>query len=121
MNNIIAAVVAFIYNFVGGGIVVPLYEAFAAGQLGDNAFVKVGLNVAYWLVPHPLMSDARRQLVQAEMGVFAGSEGGPTKEQIAQTISSVPGASSFGDILWWAILVVLMGTLVYVAVRRRQV
>lgn len=121
MNNIIAAVVAFIYNFVGGGIVVPLHEALAAGQLGDNAFVKTGLNIAYWLVPHPLMSDARRQLVQAEMGIFAGSQGGPTKDQIAQTISSVPGASGIGDVVWWGFMVVLMGTLVYVAVRRRQV
>jgi ABC-type transport system involved in multi-copper enzyme maturation permease subunit len=121
MNNIIAAVVAFIYNFVGGGIVVPLHEAFAAGQLGDNIFVKIGLNIAYWLVPHPLMSDARRQLVRAEMEVFAGSQGGPTKEQIAQTISSVPGASGIDGIIWWAFVVVLMGTLVYLAVRRRQV
>jgi ABC-type transport system involved in multi-copper enzyme maturation permease subunit len=121
MNNIIAAVVAFIYNFVGGGIVVPLHAALTGGQLGDNTFVKIGLNVAYWLVPHPLMSDARRQLVQAEMEVFTGSEGGPTKEQVAQAISSVPGASGIVDIIWWAFLVLLLATLLYVAVRRRQV
>jgi ABC-type transport system involved in multi-copper enzyme maturation permease subunit len=121
MNNIIAAVVAFIYNFVAGGIVVPLHSALAAGQLGDNTFVKVALNIAYWLVPHPLMSDARRQLVLAEMEVFSGPQGAPTKDQVAQAISSVPGASGMQDVIWWAFLVVLMSTLLYVAVRRRQV
>jgi ABC-type transport system involved in multi-copper enzyme maturation permease subunit len=125
MNNIIAAVVAFIYNFVAGSVVVPLHAALAAGQLGDNAIVNGGLNVAYWLVPHPLMSDARRQLVRAEFDLFASSstpdQGGPTPDQIAQAVNSVPGASGIQDIAWWLFFLALTAGLVYLAVRRRQV
>lgn len=121
MNNIIAAVVAFVYNAVAG-IIVLLHSALVAGSVGDNGFVKAGLNIAYWLAPHSLMSDAKRQLAQAEFDVFAKSippgQGGPTA---ADFVNTVPGASDVSDIIWWAFLVVLMATLVYIAVRRRQV
>ena len=121
MNNIIAAVVAFVYNAVAG-IVVLLHSALVSGSLGDNALVKTGLNIAYWIVPHHLMSDAKRQLAQAEFDMFSKSipagQPGPTA---ADFVNAVPGASDVGDIIWWAFLVVLMASLVYIAVRRRQV
>ena len=117
MNNIIAAVVAFIYNAIAG-VVVALHAQLAAGQLGDNAIVKAVLDVAYWMVPHELMSDAARQIVQAQFDAIPPSEGGPTA---AQMLAGVPGASDLTDIIWWAFLVALMATLVYGAVRRRQV
>jgi ABC-type transport system involved in multi-copper enzyme maturation permease subunit len=125
MNNIIAAVVAFIYNFVGGSVVIPLHAGLVAGQLGDNQFVNVGLNIAYWLVPHPLMSDARRQLARAEFDLFASTstpdQGAPTPDQITQAVNSIPGASGIQDILWWLFFLALTAGLVYLAVRRRQV
>ena len=121
MNNIIAAVVAFVYNAVAG-IVVLLHSALVSGGLGDNAWIKAGLDMAYWLVPHNLMSDAKRQLAQAEYDVVAKSipagQNGPTA---ADFLNNVPGASGLTDILWWAFLVGLMAALVYIAVRRRQV
>jgi ABC-type transport system involved in multi-copper enzyme maturation permease subunit len=121
MNNIIAAVVAFVYNAVAGFVVI-LHSVLVSGSLGDNALVKAGLDIAYWLVPHNLMSDAKRQLAQAEYDVFAKSipqgQNGPTA---ADFLNNVPGASDLTDIIWWAFLVILMATLVYVAVRRRQV
>lgn len=119
MNNIIAGVVAFIYNFVGS-IVTALHAQLAGGGLGDNAIVSGVLNVAYWLVPHQLRSDAQRQLVIAEFQLFPPSpdQGAPTAAQIAST---VPGASGIEDILWWVFLVALMAGLVYLGVRRRQV
>ena len=124
MNNIIAAVVAFIYNAVGG-VIVLLHSALATGSLGDNALVKLGLNIAYWLVPHHLMSDAKRQLAKAEYDLFIAEaqgqgqgQGGPT---LADFVNAVPGASGIPDILWWVLLVALMAALVYIGVRRRQV
>ena len=121
MNNIIAAVVAFVYNAVAG-IVVLLHSALVAGSLGDNALVKTGLNIAYWIVPHHLMSDAKRQLAQAEFDMFSKAippgQPGPTA---ADFVNAVPGASDVADIIWWAFLVALMASLVYLAVRRRQV
>jgi ABC-type transport system involved in multi-copper enzyme maturation permease subunit len=121
MNNIIAAVVAFVYNVVIASVAVTLHQNLVAGNLGDNGYVKAGLNILYWLVPHHLMSDAQKQLAQAEFDLFSSNnqgQGGPTA---ADFINGVPGASDITDIIWWVFLVALMATLVYLAVRRRQV
>jgi ABC-type transport system involved in multi-copper enzyme maturation permease subunit len=118
MNNIVAAIVAFIYNAVGG-FVVALHSQLASGNLGDNAILKGIVNVAYWLVPHQLTSDAPRELVKAEIELFTvPGQPGP---DLNQALASVPGPSGAGDIIWWAFVVAVMATLVYIAVRRRQV
>jgi ABC-type transport system involved in multi-copper enzyme maturation permease subunit len=117
MNNIIAAVVAFVYNGAAG-VVVALHNQMAAGFLGDSQLLKAGLNVAYWLVPHQLISDAPRELVKAEFELFATQNQGG---DISQALAGVPGASGAADITWWVFVVAILASLVYVAVRRRQV
>jgi ABC-type transport system involved in multi-copper enzyme maturation permease subunit len=117
MNNIVAAVIAFIYNAVAG-VIVALHAQLVGGQLGDNGMVKAVLDVSYWLVPHELMSDAARQIAKAQFDVIPSSEGGPTADQV---LAGIPGASDLTDIVWWVFLVCLMAVLVYLAVRRRQV
>lgn len=119
MNNIIAAVVAFIYNAVGG-IVVALHAQDLAGGLGNNAVLKTGLDILYWLVPHELISDAPREIAKAEFALVAASSrgGGPTADQF---LSSIPSASGATDIIWWAFGIAVFASLVYLAVRRRQV
>lgn len=118
MNNIVAAIVAFIYQ-AAGGFVVALHAQMVAGFLGDNAFLKVLLNGLYWLVPRQLTSDAPRELVKAELELFSSPN--QTNANIAQALAAVPGASVATDIIWWAFVVAVMATLVYIAVRRRQV
>jgi ABC-type transport system involved in multi-copper enzyme maturation permease subunit len=120
MNNIVAAIIAFIYNFAGSVVVALHSQLGTSGGIGDNVIVNAVLNILYWLVPHQLMSDAQRQIVRAEFEIFKPAQrpGGPTTDQI---LSSVPGASGTADMLWWLFLIVLMATLVYIAVRRRQV
>ena len=119
MNNIIAAVVAFIYNAVGG-IVVALHAQALAGGLGNSTVLKTGLDVLYWLVPHELISDAPREIAKAEFALVAASSrgGGPTPDQF---LSSIPSASGATDIIWWAFGIAVFAALVYLAVRRRQV
>jgi ABC-type transport system involved in multi-copper enzyme maturation permease subunit len=118
MNNIVAAIVAFIYN-AAAGVVVALHQQINAGFLSDNAFLKDGLNVLYWLVPHQLTSDAPRELVKAEIELFTvPGQPGP---DLNQALAAVPGPSGAADIIWWAFVVAVMATLVYIAVRRRQV
>jgi ABC-type transport system involved in multi-copper enzyme maturation permease subunit len=119
MNNIIAAVVAFLYNAVAG-IVVALHNTDVAGQLGNNWIVSDALKVLYWLVPHQLISDAPRQIAKAEFTLFAssGTSGGPS---VDQALAGLPGGSGLTDIIWWAFVVLVFVSLVYVAVRRRQV
>jgi ABC-type transport system involved in multi-copper enzyme maturation permease subunit len=117
MNNIVAAVVAFIYNSVAV-VIVSIHTQLIAGQLGNNGILNTGLQLLYWLVPHHLMSDAQRQLVQADYDVLSSHEGGTP---LAQMVASVPGPSDIQDVMWWAFLVFVMATLVYIAVRGRQV
>jgi ABC-type transport system involved in multi-copper enzyme maturation permease subunit len=117
MNNIIAAVVAFVYNGAAG-VLVALHNQMAAGFLGDNQVLKVGLDIGYWLVPHQLVSDAPRELARAEFDLFsAGNQGG----DISQALAGVAGPSGAADITWWLFVVALLAALVYIAVRRRQV
>lgn len=119
MNNIVAAVVAFIYNGIAS-IVVSLHQQLDAGNLGDNQVVHGVLNVAYWLFPHALRSDAQREITKKSIEIFSRPErtGGPSPDQI---VAGIPGASSVSDITWWIFVVAVFATLVYVAVRRRQV
>jgi ABC-type transport system involved in multi-copper enzyme maturation permease subunit len=119
MNNIVAVVIALIYRGVEQ-FIVSLHQAVVAGFLGTNQLVNNAVNVAYWLVPHPLTSDAAREIARAELTLFAPPPGeqGPN---IDQSIASIPGASGTPDILWWVFVVCVFALLVYVAVRRRQV
>ena len=120
MNNIVAVVVALVYRGVEQ-FVITLHQALVAGYLGTNQLVSDGVNVAYWLVPHPLTSDATREIARAELTLFAPPPGQQGAPDVNQAIASIPGASSTGDILWWVFVVVVFALLVYVAVRRRQV
>lgn len=119
MNNIVAAIVAFIYN-AAGGLVVALHNSLASSvNFGGSAILNDGINVLYWLVPHQLTSDAPRELVKAEVELFAvPGQPGP---DLNQALAAVPGPSGASDIIWWAFVVLVMATLVYIAVRRRQV
>jgi len=127
MNNIIAAVVAFIYNFAAS-IVVGLHaQVVNAGVIGDNPIVKTVLTILYWLVPHPLMSDASKQIAKAQFEMFPPTMGpggqvpGPGAPTTDQMLAGVPGGSGIEDILWWAFGIAFMAALVYIAVRRKQV
>ena len=119
MNNIVAVVVALVYRGLEQ-FVIGLHQAVVAGYLGTNQLVNGAVNVAYWLVPHPLTSDAAREIARAEITFFAPPPGQPGPD-VNQAIASIPGASGTSDILWWVFVVIVFGLLVYIAVRRRQV
>jgi ABC-type transport system involved in multi-copper enzyme maturation permease subunit len=120
MNNIIAAVVAFIYNFAASIVVAIHAQIGNAGVVGDNPIVKTVLTILYWLVPHPLMSDAAKQIAKAQFQMFPmpTGPGAPTADQM---LAGVPGGSGIEDVLWWAFGIAVMASLVYLAVRRKQV
>jgi len=113
MNNIVAAVVAFIYYNVVTAVISALHTLTQQGVINNDA-IKFVFSVAYWIIPHELTSSAVGDLVRAEMKVStaAGS---------SQALSAIPPASGLGDIAWWAFVVVVFAGLVYYSVRRRQV
>lgn len=117
MNNIVAAVVAFVYNVIAS-IVVSLHQQLDAGNLGDNQVIHAVLTVFYWLVPHALRSDAQREIAMRSFGIFDTGPKGPPADQI---VAGIPGASSVTDIVWWVVVVAVFALMVYAAVRRKQV
>lgn len=119
MNNIVAAIVGFIYNGVAG-VVVSLHQQLSSGAFGDNVALHWVLNTAYWLVPHALVSSAPREIVRREFEILnsSGQSGGANIDQI---LNGIPGPSGAGDIAWWAFTILIFGGLAYLAVRRRQV
>ena len=117
INNIVAAIVAFIYYNVITGVIVAVHQLFDSGAF-DNPVLKTIFDLLYWTVPHALVSSAPGDLVRAQLELSNRSTNGPNT---AQTLALIPPASGLGDIAWWAFLVVLFSALVYFAVRRRQV
>jgi ABC-type transport system involved in multi-copper enzyme maturation permease subunit len=113
INNILAAVVTFIYFNVITGIITTIHLVADAGVIG-NTVVRNVFDVLYWLVPHQLVSSAVRDLAQAEIQMSGGVQNN-------QALASVPAASGPGDIAWWVFTVFVFASLVYYAVRRRQV
>jgi ABC-type transport system involved in multi-copper enzyme maturation permease subunit len=113
MNNIVAAVVAFIYTSVVEGVIVFIHRLADQGAIG-NETVKVIFDVVYWFVPHPLVSSAAGDLARTQIQM----SGGPVTSQIT---ASIPASSGAGDIAWWAATVVVFCALLYFSVRRRQV
>jgi ABC-type transport system involved in multi-copper enzyme maturation permease subunit len=114
VNNILAAVITFIYYNVVTGVISAIHMLADSGVLG-NDIVRNVFDVLYWLVPHQLVSSAVRELAQRQLEL-SGSQAG---NQAA--LATIPGPSGTGDILWWGFNVVFLGALVYLAVRRRQV
>jgi ABC-type transport system involved in multi-copper enzyme maturation permease subunit len=118
MNNIVAAVVAFIYHGLAG-VAVGLYNAYQGGFLGHNDLLHYGFTVLYWVVPHDLRSDAARELIKVQFALFpAPADSGFDQ---SQALAGVPGASGLDDIAWWGFVVAVFVLFVYYTVRRRQV
>jgi ABC-type transport system involved in multi-copper enzyme maturation permease subunit len=118
MNNIVAAIVGFVYNGLAGAVV-SLHQQMTTGSFGDNPVFHWILTVAYWLVPHALVSSAPREIVRREFEIVNTAQpGAPSVDQI---MASIPGPSGLGDIAWWAFTIVVFAGLAYLAVRRRQV
>lgn len=113
MNNIVAAIVAFIYYDVITGVIVSVHGLFQSGVF-DNAVLKTTFDILYWAVPHALVSSAPGELARAQIALSNAPRG-------ERVVAVIPPASGLGDIAWWAFLVVVFSMLVYVAVRRRQV
>ena len=114
LNNILAAVITFIYYNVITGVIAFIHGLADSGVLG-NDIVRNVFDILYWLVPHQLVSSAVRELARRQIEL-AGSAAANDA-----ALASIPQASGAGDILWWGFNVVLLGAIVYWAVRRRQV
>ena len=113
MNNIVAAVVAFVYYNVITGVISFVHNLADNGVITNN-LIKTIFDIVYWLVPHELVSSAMGEVTKASIAIS-----GPQANN--QALAGVQPASGVGDIVWWAFVVCFFAGLVYYAVRRRQV
>jgi ABC-type transport system involved in multi-copper enzyme maturation permease subunit len=112
MNNIVAAIVAFIYYNVIAGVISFIHNLADSGVIGSG-IVKTSFDVLYWLIPHELISSATGDLVRAQVSIQG--------QRASSAIAGVPQASTTGDIVWWAFVVCVFCGMVYYSVRRREV
>jgi ABC-type transport system involved in multi-copper enzyme maturation permease subunit len=113
MNNIVAAVVAFVYYNVITGVVAFVHKLFDTGVINNNV-AKTIFDIAYWFVPHELVSSAPGDLARAQIALSSSASDN-------QILGAIPSASGWGDIAWWVFTVLFFAGMVYYAVRRRQV
>jgi len=114
LNNIIAAVIAFVYVEVVEGVIGYVHTLTDQGII-SNAIIKGAADVLYWVVPHQLTSSAIRDVA------LAAAQLQPQGSGASNPLTGVPPASGAGDITWWAFVVLVLCALVYCSVRRRQV
>jgi ABC-type transport system involved in multi-copper enzyme maturation permease subunit len=112
MNNIVAAIVAFIYYNVIAGVISFVHNLTDSGVIG-NGILKTIFDVLYWLVPHELISSATGDLVHAQVAIQG--------QRASTAIAGIPQASTAGDVIWWAFVVCVFCGLVYYSVRRKEV
>jgi ABC-type transport system involved in multi-copper enzyme maturation permease subunit len=113
MNNIVAALVAFIYTNVVEGIIVFVHRYSDQGFISNHA-VRAVFDILYWFVPHPLYSTITGDLARAQIQMSSQ----PVTNQATLAIPPPSGAS---DIAWWVVTMVVFCGLLYYVVRRRQV
>ncbi|HSS62383.1 MAG TPA: hypothetical protein VLK30_13095, partial [Candidatus Limnocylindrales bacterium] len=92
MNNIVAALVAFVYyNVLASAVVSSLHALVVSGEI-ENAPARAVIDTVYWFFPHPLTSDIPAALLRA--GAGEGGARGPLGGGL------VLSASGPGDIAW---------------------
>jgi ABC-type transport system involved in multi-copper enzyme maturation permease subunit len=118
MNNVVAAIIGFVVYEVFGAVS-TLHALVSNHTLTASPWAQI-INVLYWLVPHSLISSLPHEVVR--IGLASGLVPTTTREGRAiNPYASVPAPSGIGDILFWATYCLVLGALLYLAVRRRQV
>jgi ABC-type transport system involved in multi-copper enzyme maturation permease subunit len=118
MNNVVAAIIGFVVYEVFGAVS-TLHALVANNTLTASPWAQI-INVLYWLVPHSLISSLPHEVIR--IGLAAGIIPTTTRTgRPTNPYASVPAPSGVGDILFWAAYCLVLGALLYAAVRRRQV
>jgi ABC-type transport system involved in multi-copper enzyme maturation permease subunit len=120
INNVVAAAIVLVFNYLAGQVIT--LHAMAQHNVITDAIAKALINVAYWGVPHELISNLQRQIMQMQLDTRELVVG-PTCVSATCTgpLDRVPGASGTVDIVFWVGYLVALGLVLFWAVRRKQV
>jgi len=122
INNIVAAVIVFAFNYVDG--VVVSAHTLVQENLITSPPLQWIVDFFYWALPHPLYSDLPRELVRLQFKLGAeGPHPGPviSAAMQQQMIQRTVAASSAGDVMFWLAYLAVLCALLVLAVRRKQV
>jgi ABC-type transport system involved in multi-copper enzyme maturation permease subunit len=114
MNNIVSAVIGFVASQVFGGVG-SAHFLVVHGLITASPLVQI-VSVAYWVVPHELVSTLPHELRRIALAVGSVRFAGGTSPY-----GDVPDPTGAGDIAFWAAYCLALTALLYVVMRRRQV
>jgi len=122
LNNIVAAVIVVVFSYVQGNV--SILHAMVQNHVITDRFLSGIVNTAYWLFPHQLLSNLDRDTAITSFHVTCAA-GCPElhnqAQALAQELARLPFASSAGDIVYWFAYLMVLCTILYVAIRRKQV
>jgi len=121
INNVVAAALVLVFNYLAAQT--QSLHAMVQHNVITDAIARTLVNIAYWGVPHELISNLQRQIMQMqldtrELVVGATCDG---HGSCYNPLDRVPGASGAVDIIFWAAYLVALGLVLFWAVRRKQV
>jgi len=120
LNNVVAAIIVFAFTIVQG-IEFQLHT-FVEGHFIRDPFWSGVIKVAYWIVPHPLVSNLQREIIETQLRLHPiPTPPGGFRGRAFDPLAGVPGASGAGDLLFWAAYFAVLCALLYLALRRKQV
>jgi ABC-type transport system involved in multi-copper enzyme maturation permease subunit len=116
VNSIVAGGVGVAFAYIAG-LLADWHGLVVNGVITDRVLSGI-ITVAYWSVPHSLLSNLARE---AHILDFSLHPGPATPAQLAESLARVPGASPPGEVFYWIAYLVVLCSLLYLAVRRKQV
>jgi ABC-type transport system involved in multi-copper enzyme maturation permease subunit len=112
VNNIVAAVIAFVIGQVVG-LLEPLHSAVSAGDISDPFWTRI-INGTYAVEPIRLSSAMAHEAVAVNLRVgLLRAEGNP--------IADVPATSGIGDVAVWLIYLMALCGLFVLVLRHKQI
>jgi len=122
LNNIVAAAIVVVFSYVQGNVSI-LYAMVHNHVITDRLLSGI-VDTAYWLFPHQLLSNLDRETAITSFHVTCATgcpELHSPSQALAQELARLPVASGAGDVVYWFAYLMVLSTILYVAIRRKQV
>lgn len=121
INNVVAAALVLVFNYLAAQLIA--LHAMVEHNVITDSIARALINVAYWGVPHELISNLQRTILQMQLDtkdlVIGASCSG--NGSCSNPLDRVPGASGTVDVIFWAGYLVALSLVLFRAVRRKQV
>ena len=122
LNNVVAAAIVVVFSYAQGNV--SILHAMVQNHVITDRLLSGLVNIVYWLFPHQLLSNLDRETAITSFHVTCAA-GCPElhnqAQALAQELARLPVASGAGDIVYWFAYLMVLCTILYLAIRRKQV